>query len=308
MNNIDMIEAIRLYKNYLEDEGKSKLTVKNYTNDLKSYNVWLNTEGHLPPQTGDTPLGIAAKASAIYAQQIKNSRDVAPSTANRRVIALKGFLKFLTEKDYIAAESVPQSGLKTKKIQRGAQGNVKWLKEEEVKKIFETIEVQPRTSEITRLRNRTIITVLVNTGVRVGELCDLRIGDLDLENGMLTVRDGKGGKFRKVPLGDKTLALIKLWLECRDEYMDESFLFTTERADHITERAVQHLTKRLSELSGVEFSPHTLRHTYCKRLADNTGQIEVVAELAGHSDINTTRVYVKPGKEELKKYVNDVEL
>ena len=125
---------------------------------------------------------------------------------------------------------------------------------------------------------------------------------------MLTVRDGKGGKFRKVPLGDKTIGLIKIWLECRDEYTDESFVFTTERADHITERAVQHLTKRLSELSGVEFSPHTLYHTYCKRLADNTGQIEVVAELAGHSDINTTRVYVKPGKEELKKYVNDVEL
>lgn len=81
----------------------------------------------------DTPLEIVAKASAIYAQQIKNSRDVAPSTANRRVIALKGFLKFLTEKDYIAAESVPQEGLKVKRIQGGAQANVKWLKEEEVK-------------------------------------------------------------------------------------------------------------------------------------------------------------------------------
>lgn len=112
-----------------------------------------------------------------YAQQIKNSRDVAPSTANRRVIALK----FLTEEDYIAAESVRQEGLKTKKIQGGLQANVKWLKEDEV-------------------------------------------------------------------------------------------------------------------------------NTYCKRLADNTGQIQVVADLAGHSNINTTRIYVKPSKEELKKYVNDVEL
>lgn len=71
-----------------------------------------------------------AKSSAIYAQQINNSRDVAPSTANRRVIALRGFLKFLVDNEYIAAESIPQEGLKTKK---------------------------------------TIITILVNTGVRVGE-------------------------------------------------------------------------------------------------------------------------------------------
>lgn len=306
--NIDMIEAMKLYKNDLEGKGKSKLTVKNYVNDIKIYNVWLNTEGHLPPQTGTTPLEMAAKVSAIYAQQIRDSRDIAPSTANRRIIALRGFLAFISEKGYVSSDSIPQAGLKTKKIQGGLQASVKWLNEEDVKKIFETIENQPKVSEVTRLRNNTIITVLVNTGIRVGEICDLRIGDIDLENGALTVRDGKGGKFREVPLGNKTIGLIKLWLECRDEYTDDSFLFTTERADHITERAVQHLTKRLSALSGIEFSPHTLRHTYCKRIADNTGQIQVVADLAGHSNINTTRIYVKPGKEELKKYVNDVEL
>ena len=88
--------------------------MKNYVDDINSYNVWLKAEDYLPPQTGDTPLGIAAKASTIYAQQIKNSRDVAPSTTNRKVIALRGFLKYLTEQNYIAAERVPQEGLKNR--------------------------------------------------------------------------------------------------------------------------------------------------------------------------------------------------
>ncbi len=102
--------------------------MKNYLTDIKSYNVWLNTEGHLAPQTGDITLGIVAKASETYAQQIKNSRDFAPSTANRRVSTLRNVLKFLTEQDYISAETIPQEGLKTKKIQVGAQADVKWLK------------------------------------------------------------------------------------------------------------------------------------------------------------------------------------
>lgn len=258
MSDTSMMEAIKQFKAYLNNKEKSDLTIKNYVNDIKSYNVWLNKEGHAAPPQGGTPLENAAKVSTIYAQQIKNSRDVAPSTANRRVIALRQFLSFLVEKEYIAAEDKPEEGLKTKKIQGGTQANVKWLKKEEVAKIFEAIESQPRVNEVTRLRNRIIISILVNTGVRVGELCDVRIGDIDLEKGVLAVRDGKGNKYREVPLGDKTLALIKLWLECREEYTEASHLFITERADFITERAVQHLTKRLSELSGVEFSPHTL--------------------------------------------------
>ena len=177
--------------------------MKNYLTDIKSYNVWLNGEGNLPPQTGDTPLEVVVNASAIYAQKIKNSMDVAPTTSTRRVIGLRGFLNFLTEKDYIAAEIIPQEGLKTKKILGGVQANVKWLKSEDVAKIYEAIESQPRVSEITRLRNKTIITILVNTGVRVGELCDMRIGDINLEKGVLSVKDCKGGKYRDVPIDCK---------------------------------------------------------------------------------------------------------
>lgn len=85
MRIVEHLQFDERHRLVLPRKGNSKLTVKNYVNDIKSYNVWLNTEGHLPPQTGDAPLEIAAKASAIYSHQIKNSRDVAQSTTNRNL-------------------------------------------------------------------------------------------------------------------------------------------------------------------------------------------------------------------------------
>lgn len=129
---------------------------------------------------------------------------------------------------------------------------------------------------------------------------------MDYNASLLTVRDGKGAKYRKVPFGKSTQAAVKTYLDMRES--QSSYVFVTERGDQTTPRAVQHVVKKLSEISGVDFTVHSLRHTYGKNIADETGgRLEVVAQPLGHATIETTRIYVTPSMKELTKVMEAVE-
>ncbi|WP_459911419.1 tyrosine-type recombinase/integrase [Desulfotomaculum defluvii] len=146
----------------------------------------------------------------------------------------------------------------------------------------------------------------MNCGLRVSELANLRTADVDLDNGILTIFSGKGDKFRKVPLGKATVKAVNEYLE-QQKNAETDYLFTSKRSPKLTDRAVQHLFERISKTVGFKVTPHMCRHTFCKQIADKTGKLEVVADLAGHSNIETSRRYVTPSMKELKKAIEDVE-
>jgi len=307
-------EAMKLFEAALIEEGKSEITIKNYIADLRGFVAWLDKKKDLILKDS-TILESAGQSFVQFATSIKKSPKYAPTTTNRRIISIRKFFEFLYEDKYITTKY--GNNITMKKVQGGNQGAVKWLKREEVDKIIESIPQLYRITPDRIARNRAIILVLVNCGLRVKELTDLRVGDIDFTTGVLTVRDGKGGKFRQVPITEGTMAAVRGSLSfggAVDEELHlpkDSYVFVAERNNttnmKFSERGVQHLTQNLSKLSGVEFSPHTLRHTYCKQIADATGKIQLVAELAGHSNINTTRIYTTPSKEELTKVIEGIE-
>lgn len=298
-------QAINLFTEDLEAKGKSSLTVKNYKVDLERFVAWLNenTTKEDPHTTPTTPGEIGRVTVKDYAQFLKTSGKVAPATANRRIISLKAFFTFLLDKGIIATN--PTTDVKTKSIQK--QNEIKWLSRNEVSKLFHALETAPREGKEKKSRDKAILSILVNCGLRVSELAELKLDDLDLEKGFLTVFSGKGEKYRKVPVGKATTKAIQEWLSYRKADAETNYLFTSKRSPKLTDRAVQHIFEKLTKAVGFEVTPHMCRHTFCKQIADKTGKLEVVADLAGHTNIETSRRYVTPSMKELKKAVEIAE-
>lgn len=286
-------ETMELFENKMREKGKSENTIKNYLYDLKHFQAFDPTQG------GTGAFDALQKRIKEYRTHLEKS-GAAPSTLNRRIQTLRTFFSVMVEEGLI--DENPASGLKPKTIAK--QNETKWLERSQVKAIFAAIvEVEPKK---TRVQYRAIMSVLVNTGIRVQELCDLKMSDLDFEQGMLTVSDGKGGKFRRVPFNKATQRNVQDYLQYR-KFPEGEYVFQTERSDQMTTRAVQHIAKKLGEQLNFKFSVHQLRHTALKTIADATGKIEIVATVAGHENINTSKRYIEPSLKEIAEVMKGVE-
>jgi site-specific recombinase XerD len=277
-------QAIALFIEAMKEEGKSENTIKNYLSDLKTFEKFTGVG------RGDGVLSARQNDIKKYTQQLEKS-GLAKTTINRRLQTLRTFYAKLSQMGVIEAN--PTIEIKAKKVAR--QNETKWLERHQVRAIFEAIDKQ-RQGESKRALQRAIFSVLVNCGLRIQELCDIKMNDIDWNSGLISVV-GKGGKFRKVPFNNATQRAVLKWLQYRN--LDGEYLFHSERSDHMTPRAVQHMTKRLSEQLNFDFTVHQLRHTALKNIADTTGKIEIVATVAGHENVNTSKRYIEPSLKEI---------
>lgn len=163
---------------------------------------------------------------------------------------------------------------------------------------------QPNRRYITGIRGRAILALMLNMGLRVSEVVNLRPGDLNLTKCKLRVVNGKGGKDRDLIIPVYTAEILKAWKQVRPQ--GSSYFFTTvknkkagNRFDSVKgsklgKRSVQFMVKRYAEKAGInkEITPHTLRHTFATNFYRQTKDIETLRKLLGHSDISTTQIYV----------------
>ena len=152
-------------------------------------------------------------------------------------------------------------------------------------------------------RDASLVEFLLNTGLRVNEACEVRLGDIQLSErkGSLLVRKGKGRKERRVPLNVHARRALQEWLAVRPESDTDRLWTAVERGDAgLTERSVQRILTRYKKLAGLErFSPHVCRHTFAKNLIDEGVGLEKVAKLLGHANLNTTKIYITPSEQDL---------
>lgn len=277
-------KALEIFEKNMREEGRSPNTIKNYLADIKHFQEFVGVH------TGDGVSAAAQDTFKKFVQHLKKS-GLAVSTINRRIQSLRTFYNVLIKEGYRSDN--PLDGIKPLKVAK--QNETKWLERHQVRAIFEAIDNYPQGEE-KRVRDRAIISVLVNTGLRVSELCNLKLEHLDFENGIIEVI-GKGSKYRKVPFPKASQKAVKRWLQYRD--LDTPYLFHTERSPRMTDRAVQHIAQKLSERLNFKFTVHQLRHTALKNIADATGKIEIVASVAGHEDVNTSKRYIEPSLAEI---------
>lgn len=144
------------------------------------------------------------------------------------------------------------------------------------------------------VKNRAMVLVMLDAGLRVSEVCSLQLGDVEMTTGRVQIRDSKHGKSRTVYFNQAILDAISEWLECRPA-SEEGWLFPTRTGNQTQTSSIRRMVKNYAEKAGIpyykEVSPHTLRHTFATRLLDHTGNIRKVQEALGHSDVSTTMIY-----------------
>lgn len=293
---VTISQSIEEFKIHLLENDKSLNTIKSYSQDLNYFFKWIQ-QRYEPPHLISILTSTDLKD---YEHHLKSDSTIAPSTINRRLISLIKWSEFLVT---IGSTNINlANNIKIKKVQR--QNNIRWLTRKEVGKLLHAVELTKQQNFKKGMLHQTIVYLAVNLGLRVQEICDVKLVDMDVHRGIVRI-NGKGDKHRIVPLTENTKEAIGNWLKVRDQQSE--YLLVSSKSNYITTRAVQHIFKKYSIQLGIEITPHSLRHTYCKQLAQQGVDIQSIAELAGHSSVDTTRIYVTPSIRELQDALKKTE-
>jgi integrase/recombinase XerC len=227
------------------------------------------------------------------------ARDAAPSTINRHLATLRVFAQWSGTP--IEVKGVEEQSLAPRWLDKKEQAALA----RETEKAINAAKTE--TAKAQAVRDRAVIVILLNCGLRISELCDLSTNDMELSDrkGKVIVRQGKGSKKREVPLNTPAREAMKDWMNVR---VKGDAIFTGKRGDRLSPSGAYRRLVALAGQAGIKnLSPHTLRHTFAKNLVDAGIGLERVAALLGHSNLNTTRIYTTPGARDLEKAVEELE-
>lgn len=277
--------------------GLSPKTLDSYRQSISMYCLFLKEESGIA--FSQTSFDHVTRDSVMKFIQSLRTRGCGASTCNLRLSSLKSLLKYCADED-IGLCSVYQEVRKVP-LMKAAKRPVSYMSEIALK----TLLAQPDTKTAKGVRNRMIMILLYDAGVRVQELLDLRVSDLQLhaKDPFITVT-GKGNKTRSVPLMDKTVAHLKEYLRRFHDLSDEGTaepLFYSIRSDgrhKLSSDAVAVILKHYAETARQKCSeipqrvhPHLFRHTRAMDLYRAGMPLPYVAEFLGHVNVNTTDIY-----------------
>ena len=274
------------------EKGLSNNTVSAYRRDLVKFDAFAKKQKlTLESVRRDDLVDFLA---SLFHQKLE-SRTVA-----RHLVTLRNFFRFAQIQDLIAED--PSLNLESPKIRRSLPG---YLRLEEVEKLL----VQPDEKTAIGLRDRAMLEVLYSSGLRVSELINLRVMDLDRAVGCVRCI-GKGDKERIVPIGKKATTLVEKYLrEARPQLLGKGSLantpalFLNRRGGAFSRVGVWKILSAYGRKAGlrVALTPHMLRHSFATHLLERGADLRSVQLMLGHSDISTTQIYTHVVEERLKQ-------
>ncbi len=274
----DFGAARDLFALYCKAKGLSVRTLETYLASIDELGTFLAQSG----RGGGIPLpqDIRAFVASLL------DRSLARTTISIRLRSVRCFFNFLAREEVIGT-----SPMASVEIPRLPTRYPEVLTEAEIKAIL----AAARQRTWTATRNRTMLLLLLDTGVRLGELIGLDLGDLDLHAARVRVRNGKGERERYVFVGRTLLRSLRTWLDTRGTGQESWPLFVTRGGGRLDRRNVQRILERISAKAGLaagRVSPHRLRHTFATHYIMNGGDPFSLQRILGHSDIKTTMIYV----------------
>lgn len=285
-------QEISAFKNYLKlERGLSDNSIHAYVTDLYKLVQFLKDQGdELSPDS-------------VTLQHLKdlmgsiNNRGISPRTQARIISGIKSFYKFLLIEEKIDRD--PTSLLEAPKVGRKLP---EILSVEEIDTIINAIDIKKPEGQ----RNKAILETLYSCGLRVSELIDLKISNLFFESGFIKV-EGKGSKERLVPISNKAIKEINLYLSEYRRILNihpehEDVLFLNRRGKKLSRVMIFTIIKNIARELNLEknISPHTFRHSFATHLIDGGANLRAVQEMLGHESIITTEIYTHLDKEYLK--------
>lgn len=280
-----MQRYIDKFKTYLTiEKNASPHTITNYISDLEDF----------ASQISDKKIeDIDYLALRKYLAELK-LRNLSKKTTARKLSALRTFFKFLYRDGYIKTN--PATSVATPKLDKKLPI---FLDEEKVVKFI----TSPSDKDISGLRDRAILETLYSAGIRVSELVNLNLSDIDFISGLLKVF-GKGRVERLTPVGDKALSAIRKYIDERFEYIPgkQSAVFLNKFGKRITDRSIRRIVDKYIKAAAIKekISPHSLRHSFATHLLNRGADLRSVQELLGHKNLSTTQIYTHVSQERLK--------
>jgi len=229
-------------------------------------------------------------------QRYLESKGLKPATVNLRMRAIASFLQWASATNLI--EHLPHLPKAVSEQKRPPQA----LERAEVNRLLRELEKEGKP------RDTAFVRLLLSCGLRISEAVSLRVEDIQMSErkGTVTVRYGKGNKWRVVPIPAQTREAVKQWLSVKP---GSPWLFPSQKNSlkPIDQTQGWRIVKKYAQRAGLTFHPHTLRHTFAYTLLRSGADLVSVAELLGHSSLETTKIYTRPKMEDLERFVEQAE-
>ena len=277
-------QNLRSFFNFLIiEKGLSKNTVNAYQTDIKGFIGWINKNNK------ESLLNIKESSVNQYISYLF-SLKLKSSSVNRKISSLKSFYLFLLKKKLIRYS--PFSEVISPKQEKYLPAS---MSESEVEKLLNS----PDASKEIEQRDKAMIEMLYATGMRISELINLRITDIDMNRSVIKVM-GKGSKERLIPFGESASEALSNYLKIRKDSPSKE-VFISNRGKKISRVAFWQRIKvyLLRENLKDSISPHTLRHAFATHLLNRGADLRSVQLLLGHSDLSTTQIYTHIAKQRL---------
>ena len=277
---------IKQFLNYIRlEKGLAENSCFAYKNDLLLFLEFVQTK-HIDKW------GKVKAENIVEFLKERREKNMQSSTVSRELITLRAFFRFLASESLVKADICTR--VESPKLWK-LLPNV--LSEEDVKALIDA----PEKDSVIGIRDKAMLELLYATGLRVSELVNLKIQNVNLETKFLRCF-GKGGKERLVPIGSYAVQTIQDYLKTRNKKDPKDFLFITSRNNRMTRENFWKRIRIYAKIAGInqKIYPHLLRHSFATHLLSHGADLRVVQEMLGHADISTTQIYTHVDHQRLK--------
>ncbi|NDC29899.1 MAG: integrase [Bacteroidetes bacterium] len=288
-----LVESINNYLKFLQYEKlSSKYTITSYQTDLLQFTTFLNHQYKTDDITKVNHLVIRSWLAHML------NEGISARSISRKLSTLRAFYKFLKKENLIVTN--PLTKVQAPKIEKRLPV---FLEKKSIDKLIDEVEF---TNDFEGERDKLIINLFYSAGIRLSELINLKISDIDFYNQQIKVL-GKRNKERIIPASNEIINQINKHLLNKSENgFSNEMLFCTNKGQNLYARLVYNIIhQKLALVSSLKKkSPHVLRHTYATHLLNNGADLNAIKELLGHSSLAATQVYTHNSIERLKEVYN----
>jgi integrase/recombinase XerD len=283
-----------LIQQYLDnlwlEKGLSQNTLESYGSDLRAFAAWLDEKGK--------SIISVRRADILAYLSYRMARGLKSRSTARALSCLRSLYRYLLRENQI--EEDPTLQIDNPKLGRPLPAT---LSEHDVEKLL----AAPKLHTPVGFRDRTMLEVLYACGLRVSELVNLKLTEINLRQGVVRIV-GKGSKERLVPLGEEAISWITRYVaESRNtllkQNLNQDIVFPSNRGSAMTRQAFWYRIKEHARTADIQkkLSPHTLRHAFATHLLNHGADLRVVQLLLGHSDLSTTQIYTHVAQQRMKE-------
>jgi len=274
-------------KSHLISKYEHQLTLKNYSkNTLKAYLNGLNI--FLEYLSSNQVSEVSSKELDLFFHRCKKEQGYSYSMMKQLLASVKFLYEEVLSKDV------------------DFNFNIKMKKPSRIPVVLSVQEVERLLKSFTNLKHKSIFTLIYSAGLRIGELLNLKIRDIDSDRMQIRINQGKGQKDRYSLLSPKVLLLLREYVS---EYKPKEYLFEGQDGGKYSASSIQTLMRKHKKICGIKkkATPHTLRHSFATHLLDNGTDTRFIQELLGHKHISTTQIYTHVSSRSMKDIKSPVE-